>query len=131
MMLGLNICTCFAIFCYSSLARKVPTNYILLSIFTLSESYIVSAFASQYSPDTVLAAALLTLSITLALTFYATTTKSDFTMMGGALFIISMAFIMMGLLMWMLGGREKGSMWNIVYCTLGVILYGFYLIYDV
>ncbi len=32
----------YAIYCYPSNAKKVPTNYILLLVFTLCESYIVS-----------------------------------------------------------------------------------------
>ena len=84
--------------------------------------------SSQYTSETVLAAAMMTLGITVGLTVYALTTKSDFTMMGGAMFIFTIAFIMMGLLMWLMGA---GRVAEIIYCTIGVILYGFYLIYDV
>lgn len=35
------IVSLYALACYQSLARTVPHNYILLSIFTLSESYLV------------------------------------------------------------------------------------------
>lgn len=39
----------------------------------------------------------MTLGITLALTYYACTTKTDFTMMGGSLFIFGMALFLFGL----------------------------------
>ena len=79
-MLGINIFTCIGIVCYRSVAKKVPTNYVFLFVFTLSESYIVSFIASFYDPDIVLAAAVMTLGICVSLTIYAVTTKNDFTM---------------------------------------------------
>ena len=74
------------------MARQVPTNYILLGIFTLSESYIVSFICGLTNPEVVLVAAIMTLGITCSLTYYALTTKSDFTMAGATLFIVGMAF---------------------------------------
>ena len=71
----------------------------------------------------------MTLGITLALTFYAVTTKTDFTMMGATLFICGMALLLFGIIAALFGGLTK--IVNIFYCTLGVILYGFYLVYDV
>ena len=121
--------TCIGIVCYKKIAKKVPTNYIFLFMFTLSESYLVSLIASFYDPYIVLAAAVMTLGIVVALTIYAVTTKKDFTMMGGTLFIMLMALMLMGMLMFLVGA--KTGIINIVYCTLGVIVYGFYLIYDI
>jgi FtsH-binding integral membrane protein len=76
----------------------------------------------------VLYAAILTLGVTISLTIYALTTKKDFTMMGGSLFICGIAFILMGILMG-LGGYSKPL--HILYSALGTILFGFYLIYDI
>ena len=60
-----------------------------MSIFTLSMSVIVAAICSsvynafgENGGFIVLAAALLTFAVTVALTIYAFTTKSDFTIMG-------------------------------------------------
>ena len=77
----------------------------------------------------VLAAAIMTLGITLAITYYALTTETDFTMYGGALFICSMALMLFGLGAYFFGA--KTGIVNLIYCTFGVILYGFYLIYDI
>jgi len=76
----------------------------------------------------VLYAAILTLSVTISLTIYALTTKTDFTMKGGVLFICGIVLIVMGFLMG-LGGYSKPI--YIFYCALVIILYGFYLIYDI
>ena len=71
------------------MARKVPNNYIALFLFTICQSYYVSAICSsvyvQYGGNggqLVLASAFLTLAVTIAITIYAFTTSSDFTMMG-------------------------------------------------
>ncbi len=71
----------------------------------------------------------MTLGITAALTVYALTTKTDFTTMGGVFFVCGMALMLFGFCAMMFGG--KTPIVNIIYCTLGVILYGFYLIYDI
>ena len=71
----------------------------------------------------------MTLGITIALTVYAFTTKTDFTMMGSTLFICGMALLLFGICASLFGGRTP--IVNVVYCTFGVILYGFYLVYDV
>lgn len=85
-------------------SRKVPNNYIILGIFTFCESWIVSyscSIAYVLYPGNggqlVLLAAVLTLAITVALTIYAFTTKTDFTMMGGSLFIFSAVLLVLGL----------------------------------
>ena len=77
----------------------------------------------------VLVAALMTLGITLSLTYYALTTTTDFTMYGGTLFILGMALMLFGFCMYMFGAKT-GTL-NLIYCTAGVIVYGFYLIYDI
>lgn len=52
---------------------------ILLGIFTLGESYLVSSITSIYEPESVLMSAVATAGATVGITFYAMTTKSDFT----------------------------------------------------
>ena len=71
----------------------------------------------------------MTLGVTLSITAYALTTKSDFTMAGGTLFIISAAFMLFGIIAIFFGGMTP--IVNLIYSTIGVILYGFYLIYDI
>ena len=51
----------------------------MLGIFTLCESYLVTYVCRIYEPESVLLSAVATLAVTLGLTYYAMTTKEDFT----------------------------------------------------
>ena len=52
---------------------------ILLGMFTLAESYLVSSICGYFTPESVLRAAVTTAAATCGLTFYAWNTKNDFT----------------------------------------------------
>ena len=112
--------------CVRSLSRSVPTNYILLFLFTSSFAYCVAAITAFYPPLIVLAAALMTAAIVVALTIYAFTTKTDFTYMGGCLMFMGLGLMFACLMLFL---------WNIPalttsICVLLILLYGLYLIYD-
>ena len=107
-------------------SRKVPLNYILLSLFTLCESYMVSCITAYYDPTSVFIAAVLTAAIVVALTIYACTTKTDFTVCGGLLFTCMMALFVASLLTIFF----RNKILVIVISALSVILFSVYLIYD-
>ena len=81
----LSIAIMLILMCIPSAAKKVPLNYILLFVFTFAEGYMVSFFCGTSKGKIVLMAAVATLGIVCALTYYAMTTKSDFTLQGGLL----------------------------------------------
>merc|ERR1711976_548930 len=58
----------YAITCYHDLARSVPTNYILLLVFTVSFSYVATALTAFVAPAIVCQAAVLTAVITISIT---------------------------------------------------------------
>jgi FtsH-binding integral membrane protein len=122
--LGISIFLIMPLICCQSVARTVPTNYIFLTLWTLCESYMVATCCSFYSPDVVITAASLTCAITLGLTFYAFTTKTDFTFMGGFLCVGVILLFFLGLFSIIF------SFLNTLYCVLGVLLFSLYLIYD-
>ena len=64
--------------CCPGMSTNFPINWILFTVFTLFESYIVSFVCTLYTPDDVLNAAIATLAATLGLTLYAVKTKNDF-----------------------------------------------------
>ena len=64
--------------CVPGVTTKSPINAILMIIFTLAESYIVSFICSKYTSESVINAAVATLGATIGLTAYAIKTKSDF-----------------------------------------------------
>lgn len=51
----------------------------LLGVFTIAESYLVSAITMMYTPESVLMSAVATGAATFGITFHALTTKSDYT----------------------------------------------------
>ena len=86
-----------ALVCCRSLGRKVPTNYILLTILTVCMAYMTTMTTIYYPAELLIYAALLTALMVSALTLYACTTKSDFTMMGGMLFVGGMVLLGAGI----------------------------------
>lgn len=115
-----------ALICVRKIARTVPYNYILLFLFTVCEAYIVAFICSATDPHIVLAAAAMTAAIVVALTVYAFTTKTDFTVLGGFFFIFGAVMLMLGLFTLIF----QWPALNMVYCSLGVILFGLYLVFD-
>lgn len=114
------------LFCVPSVARKVPINYYLMLAFTVCEAYMVAfCCAAVNDAQTVLAAIFMTAAIVVALTIYAMTTKKDFTICGGMIFVVSACFLIFGLFSWILGPTAR-----MIYCLFGVILFGLYLVID-
>lgn len=116
----------YALGCYPKVARSVPLNYVLLFFFTLAESYVVSTISSFYDAKTVFIAGALTAAVTIAITIYAFKTKTDFTMMGGLLFIMLAVLIVGSIISIFIRNRWLSLGLSIA----GVIIFGIYLIYD-
>ena len=116
-----------AIFCCKSVARTSPTNYICLFVFTACQAFILSVICAPYPDSTVLAAAGMTALVTVALTFYACTTKTDFTMCGGLFLLLFVALIMLVLVSFFM---SFASWWHPVLSAVLVVFYGLFLIYD-
>ncbi len=121
-----SIISSLLIICVRSLSRSVPTNYILLTIFTLCEAYLVSVICGMSSPNIVLMAAIMTFAVVAALTIYAFTTKTDFTLYGSAIFIFGAIMFIFGLFLLF----TDNPFLHILYSSLAVILFSFYLVYD-
>jgi FtsH-binding integral membrane protein len=122
--LVLAIAILIPLVCFQSIARKTPTNYILLGAFTFCEVYMIATCCSFYNPKVVIAAVSLTAAISIGLTIYACTTKTDFTWMGGLLFVSVILLICLGLFCLFL------PFLHTLYCVLGVFIFSLYLIFD-
>lgn len=81
------------ILCNKDLGRRVPHNYILLGLFTLCESYMVSFTASVYEPSIVVTAAFMTAGVVIGLSIHAWRSDSDYTVMGGVMTMIFFALM--------------------------------------
>jgi FtsH-binding integral membrane protein len=111
--------------CVKKLARAVPINYILMTIFTLSEAILVGAICSRYDPLSVFTAASMTGILVCGLTVYAMTTKTDFSFMYS--FGISLLLCLISMVMFIIAFTFQ---MRILYCTFGVMLFSLYLIID-
>jgi FtsH-binding integral membrane protein len=120
----INIGLMIPLICFKSVARKVPGNYILLSLWTIATGYMVSCCTLRYDASVVLAAAFSTLIITFSLSLYAITTKRDFTAQGGILFALLGILFVTSILCFFLP-----FLYTLV-CIGGLILYSGYLLYD-
>ena len=117
----------YALACYRSVSRKVPVNYILISLFTVTEAFIVSLSTMLFEPKIVIIVASLTAGIVISLTIYAITTKKDFTYCGGFLYMCCFVLIFTSIL----GFFYRSMLYEILFISFSVMLFGFYLIYDV
>ena len=122
----ITIITLYSLVCYKSLSRKVPLNYTLLSVFTVCEAYLVSMVTVPYEPRLIFAATCLTAGIVVSLTIYALTTKTDFTVMGGLLFMLCVTLILASVL----GLFFRSMIFQILLSAFAVLLFGVYLVYD-
>jgi len=124
--MGMTFVILIAVFCYKKVAKKHPTNLILLASFTVFESYIVAFICAFYEPLIVLAAAIMTLGITAALTVYAWKTKKDFTTMGGIIVVLACSILLFGFF----AIFTYNQILYTVYCLFAVIMYGIFIVYD-
>jgi FtsH-binding integral membrane protein len=120
------IITLYALVCYSAVSRRTPWNYMLLFLFTGCEAYMASCITAYAPPQTVLIAAILTAVVVVALTIYAFTTKTDFTVLGGILFVAVMLLFVAGILAIFI----RNKILDIVISSLACLVYGVYLIFD-
>lgn len=109
------------------LYQKVPTNYIILTLFTLSYSWWIAEFTVRFTPTSVLVALGLTVLVTLALTLYALFTKEDYTLMGGTLFISLFLLIIISFIFAFIAI----PLLYLLLIFAGLILFSAYLLYDV
>lgn len=147
----ITIVTILVLACAKDARRRFPTNMILLSVFTLAESYLVGTICAFYDTDVVLKAVATTAIIVVALTLFAfqvrhrleaarlthtrahaapsivrSQTKIDFTLMTGSLLSILMAFIIFGFLVIFF----PSSILRSVYASLGALLFSVFIVYD-
>jgi FtsH-binding integral membrane protein len=123
--MGLSLIIVFSLLCFPTMFRVFPTNYIILFVWTVCEAYMVGTASAFNPPEIVLTAASLTALVTISLTLYAFTTKTDFTFLGGFLFVATTIMLFWGIFYLIFG-----FFLYTVYCVIGVILYSIYLIFD-
>ena len=112
--------------CNRNLARTVPWNYCYLFAITLCEAISCAIISSIYSFYIVACALALTIITTLTITFYACTTKTDFSYCRMGMFVFFSQIFMIGLIAMIF---RIPALYTL-YTFLMTIMVGIYLIYD-
>ncbi|XP_075155341.1 protein lifeguard 2-like [Haematobia irritans] len=124
--IGLQIVTVLILACCTGARRTAPMNYICLVIFTIAQSFLLGIIGSIYDPKSIILALALTALICIVLSIYAMQTKVDFTWIGGFLFVCLIIGLIFGILMIFF----YSHILMMIYCSLGVLLYSMFLIFD-
>lgn len=112
--------------CNRNLSRTVPYNYYFLFAITLVESLACGIISSLYSFQIVATALALTIISTVAITFYACTTKTNFSYCRMGMFIVFSQLFMIGLIASLFRLHALYALY-----TFGMtIMIGIYLVYD-
>jgi len=107
--------------------HEVPTNYILLALWTICQSYTVGVVASFFDKDIVVEAFLLTGCVVAGLFMYALQTRRDFTSCGAGLFAILWVLVLGGIIQLFLMSPTM----DFVLAIAGAIIFSLFIIYDV
>lgn len=128
----LSFVSLISLVCCSNLARTKPWNYILLSVFTLLESYLVGAISSFYDTQSVMLALIITLVVTIGLTLFAIQTKWDFTGWGPYLLGVLLVLIAFGFMntIFCYFGSSGCQILNTVYAAAGALIFSMFIVYD-
>lgn len=120
--------------CCPDTMRTTPTNYILLTLFTLAESVMVGFISIQYTKESVLIVFGITALVVLALTLFACQTSYDFTGCGPYLFCAVM--VLMGLSFCLCLGSWLGASYKalrglqLLYAGIGALVFSMYIVFD-
>lgn len=116
--------------CCTSVARKHPINLILLALFTLTLSYMVAVISSFHETEIVMLAFGMTMICSFAIIIFASQTKYDITVCSGALFIACISLFLFGLFAAIFVPSGSIKIVNIVYSSLGAMLFMAFLAFD-
>jgi len=125
--LVVSLASMIVLVCKRDAFRKVPMNYILLFVYTVSMSYLLAAIAATTESDVVLFALGFTVLIVLAVTLYACFTKTDVTK---ARSIIS-GLIMTALLVLIFALCFRSRFLSVIYSGLVGVIFTIILAYDI
>ncbi|XP_072910575.1 protein lifeguard 1 [Hemitrygon akajei] len=113
--------------CCEGVRRKIPWNFVLLFLFTILEGLMLGAVSVFYGADAVMWAVGATTFVAFGLTLFALQTKWDFTKGTGILFVILLVLLAFGILCAIIR-----SYWlQIIYASLGTLVFSAYLVIDV
>ncbi|XP_050312095.1 protein lifeguard 1-like isoform X2 [Anthonomus grandis grandis] len=124
------IVTLFILSCFPSTRRKVPGNYILLLIYTLSLGYICAAGSIMYSTNAILIAMGATFGICLLVVLLAFQSWLDITKLTPIMIIIVLIFMLFGFIFGILYAVTGNVIYDLIWAGLAVIFFTVMLLYD-
>ncbi|KAL7561226.1 hypothetical protein ACA910_004147 [Epithemia clementina (nom. ined.)] len=129
-LLYTNMVLGFVLICFMhGFKRRYPHNYIILTLFTVSMSYMIGFVTATYEQagagDLVIEAVFITFTVFVVLTLFTLQSKWDFSFMGAGLGMLLWIMILWSIFS-MIFGFQTGS----VYALLGSILFSAFIIYD-
>merc|ERR1740121_884578 len=135
--LAISISTMCVFMCRPDLMRQSPTNYILLTLFTLAQSITVGVICVQYTQESVLIALGITCLVVVGLTVFACQTTYDFTGFGpylfcGCLVLMGFGFALGIASLFGLNDQDHPAFQslNICHAAMGALLFSAYIVYD-
>ncbi|XP_072349776.1 protein lifeguard 2-like isoform X6 [Scyliorhinus torazame] len=110
--------------------RHFPWNLILLSIFTLTMSYMTGMMSSFYNTKSVLLCFGITALVCFAVTIFSFQTKFDFTSCHGVLFVLLIVLCISGLVLVIVLPFHYVPWLHAVYAVLGAVIFTMFLAFD-
>ncbi len=133
-VIGLYCATGCTLSCFPQVCKRYPTNYVILSAFTIFTAIMVGVVAATYPPEIVAAAVAITAITVVALCIFAVQTKYDFT---GTfypfywIFFIMCITIPIGMVLSASAMDARGvSIGYRLMGALGVLMFSFFIVYD-
>lgn len=117
--------------CCTSVARKIPGNFIFLGILTLSLGYMTAMISSFYETNIVILALGISAASCFAVILFSLQTKYDFTKYIGVLFVLGFVLFFFGLFAIIFCVAFKIKFLYLVYAALGALLFMAYLAVDI
>ncbi|CAK9303465.1 unnamed protein product [Gordionus sp. m RMFG-2023] len=115
-----------ALVCCNDLRRKVPGNFICLTIFTIAMAYMMGVVSSFKNTNMVLMAMGICCVVCFAVILFSIQTRFDFTKLGGILFVFCIILFVFGILTIF----THNKIMNTVYAAFMALLFMGYLAYD-
>jgi FtsH-binding integral membrane protein len=109
--------------------RVAGLNLFMLALYSLIQGAIAGPLlflANRYAPGVPAQAAALTVAVFGGLSFYAATTKKDFSFLGGLLTVSLIGLIVAGIVMFFV----QSSLMSMIYSVAGILIFSGYVLYD-
>ncbi|XP_072119427.1 protein lifeguard 2a isoform X2 [Mobula birostris] len=130
MFCGIFVSMYLVLACCTRVRRCFPWNLILLSIFTLSMSYMAGMLTTYHNTKIVLLCIGITALVCFTVTIFSFQTKFDFTTCHGLLFGLTIALLLTALVMGFTVPFGYLPWLHTVYAGLGAIVFTLFLAYD-